>query len=218
MSIFNKIAGFSLGEADIIRRAMSKKKLKELVKYHDKFIQGLETAGAKTSDAESFWEELLDFARYAFNKSHATAYAFVAYYTAFLKLNYPTEYMTAALNYTTVEKLPELVSECAQMGIAVLPPDINRSNSDFTCVKEGEILFGLNCIKGIKSDSDAIIRCRDEDGKFVSFKDFILRSHNNKTVTENLIYCGAMDCWCNNRNAMILSLESLSKDAKKIKE
>lgn len=218
MSIFNKIAGFSLGEADIIRRAMSKKKLKELVKYHDKFIQGLEAAGAKTSDVESFWEELLDFARYAFNKSHATAYAFVAYYTAFLKLNYPTEYMTAALNYTTVEKLPELVSECAQMGIAVLPPDINRSNSNFTCVKEGEILFGLNCIKGIKSDSDAIIRCRDEDGKFVSFKDFILRSHNNKTVTENLIYCGAMDCWCNNRNAMILSLESLSKDAKKIKE
>lgn len=218
MQIFNRVAGFSLGEADIIRRAMSKKKLSVLTdpktNYQGRFIDGLLASGAKRKDAEDFWEELLDFANYAFNKSHACAYAHMAFYTAWLKLNYPAEYMTAVLNYAEQKKIPALISECRDLGIKVLPPDINRSEADFTC-RDGEILFGISSIKTVKGAADDIIEQRKE-AQYHSVKDFIMRGHTKQNVTEALISSGAMDCWCNNREAIRFALPDMLDDRKKI--
>lgn len=216
MQIFHKVAGFTLGEADIIRRAMSKKKVKEFSKYQGKFVEGLVKAGAKKIDAESFWEELLEFSKYAFNKSHAAAYAFVAFYTAWLKLNYPVEYETAALSYASFEKISALVADARDMGVEVLKPDINFSENRFT-IKDGKILFGLTSVKGVKGEAEGIIEKRKEK-KFISFRDYIQRAHTNKTVTENLIKSGAMDAWCDNRLAMLSSFEQISDLCEKVEK
>lgn len=220
MQIFNRVAGFSLGEADIIRRAMSKKKLAILTdekrNYKGRFIDGLKAAGATQESAENFWEELLDFAKYAFNKSHAAAYAMVAYYTAWLKLNYPVEYMTAALNFAAFDKIGGLIAECRRMRIEVLPPDIRLSDVRFKCV-EGKILYGLGAIKSVGSKVNEIIEQRNA-GRIVSFKDFLFRMHQDKTTTENLIKCGALDTFCSCRSAMLQAVESLTKNRAKILE
>ena len=220
MQIFNKVAGFSLGEADIIRRAMSKKKLEILTdekrNYKGRFIDGLKAAGATGTSAERFWEELLDFAKYAFNKSHAAAYAMVAYYTAWIKLYYPVEYMTAALNFASFDKLGGLIAECRRMGIEVLPPDIRMSGVRFQC-KDGKILYGLGAIKGVGSKMEDIIEQRNA-GRVISFKDFLYRMHQDKTVTENLVRCGALDAFCSSRSAMLQAIEPLVKDRAKILE
>ncbi len=216
MQIFNKIAGFTLGESDIIRRYMSKKKTEKFAAYKDKFIEGLLHSGARQKDAEDFWQQLLDFSKYAFNKSHATAYAFVAFYTAWLKLYYPAEYMTAVLNYTPVDKLQKMVAECNNIGIEVLPPDINNSEKEFS-YKDGSILFGLKKIKGVASATEWILDQRKEK-PFYGFKDFIRRGQTKKNVTEALIKAGAMDRWTSNRAALLASIEELSKYDKKVKE
>lgn len=216
MQIFNKIAGFTLGESDIIRRYMSKKKTEKFAAYKDKFIEGLLHSGAKKKDAEDFWQQLLDFSKYAFNKSHATAYAFVAFYTAWLKLYYPAEYMTAVLNYTPVDKLQKMVAECKNIGIEVLPPDINDSEREFS-YKDDSILFGFKKIKGVASAADWIIERRKEK-PFEGFKDYINRGQTKKNVTEALIKAGAMDRWSPNRTALLVSIEEISKYDKKIKE
>lgn len=220
MQIFNKVAGFSLGEADIIRRAMSKKKLEILTdekrNYKGRFIDGLKAAGATGTSAERFWEELLDFAKYAFNKSHAAAYAMVAYYTAWIKLYYPVEYMTAALNFASFDKLGGLIAECRRKGIEVLPPDIRMSGVRFQC-KDGKILYGLGAIKGVGSKMEDIIEQRNA-GRVISFKDFLYRMHQDKTVTENLVRCGALDAFCSSRSAMLQAIEPLVKDRAKILE
>lgn len=220
MQIFNRVAGFSLGEADIIRRAMSKKKLEILTdekrNYKGRFIDGLKAAGATEKSAERFWEELLDFAKYAFNKSHAAAYAMVAYYTAWIKLYYPVEYMTAALNFASFDKIGGLIAECRRMGIEVLPPDIRVSDVQFKC-ENGKILYGLGSVKGVGSKVNEIIEQR-KTGRIVSFKDFIYRMHQDKTVTENLIRCGALDAFCSSRFAMLQAVEPLTKDRAKILE
>ena len=216
MQIFHRIAGFTLGEADQIRRAMGKKKLEKMLVYKEKFFEGLEKRGASKEAIEKFWEELMDFASYAFNKSHAAAYAMVAYYTAWLKLNYPAEYMTAVLNYTVQEKIPLMVSECEELGIKVLPPDINKSGTDFT-LHNGEILFGLGSIKNVGKAVDSIIEERNKM-PFHSYKDFLTRAHQKKDVTEALIDAGALDSWCFNRTAMKIMIEPLVKDDKRIKE
>lgn len=213
MQIFNKFAGFSLGESDIIRRYMSKKKTEKFAAYKDKFIEGLVAHGAAKDKAEEFWVQLLDFSKYAFNKSHACAYAYVAFYTAWLKLNYPTEYMTAVLNYSVTEKLPMLISDCRDFGVKVLPPDINESDIGFKDYN-GDILFGLGCIKGVKNAVTKTIDARKQC-KFRSFKDFIQRADANKTVIEGLILSGAMDGWCKNRAAMMKAYPEMSELYKK---
>ena len=214
MQICNKVAGFTLGEADIIRRAMSKKKLKELVKYQDKFIQGFMQAGASRADAESFWQELLEFSKYAFNKSHAVVYAAISFMTGWLKLNYPTEYMTALLKHSETEKYGELIGECTEMGIAVLPPSINHSEADFSCGGQG-IYFGLGNIKGVKGAAEAVIAAREE-APFVSLTDFMKRAHTNKAATQALIMAGAMDDFSSNRTAMLIAAESLADNIKRL--
>lgn len=242
MQICNQIAGFTLGEADTVRRYMSKKKADALAKFKPKFVDGFLATGiskpylndyckrkgiqitsnsdeedAKRGAIEEFWEQLMDFAKYAFNKSHSAVYATIAYYTAWLKYHYPTEYMTAMLNHTKLENMPKIVHECRDMGLKVLPPDINRSAACFTG-KNGEILFGLGNIKNVGNGANKLLEERNSNGSFRSFKELLSVARPDKRVCESLIAAGAFDCWCHNRLAMKMALENLLDDIKKINE
>lgn len=192
MDIFHQCAGFTMGEADIIRRYMSKKKEKEFLSYKPQFIEGMVRSGATEEKAEQFWNMIQDFSKYAFNKSHAACYAMVAYQTAWLKYHYPAEFMCAVLKFTKKD-LSALLYECKEMGIEILPPDVNASYSDFTLDGRGNILYGLNAIKGIGTCAKAMIKERQEHGLYASFLDFMLRVHPNKGVASNLIKAGAFD-------------------------
>jgi len=230
MQIFNKVAGFSLGEADIIRRAMSKKKMSILTNpktnYKGRFIDGLMGLGATGPQAEGFWEELLDFANYAFNKSHAAAYAKVSYMTAYLKHHYPAEYMCSVMMRSDRDKLPMLLAECQSLGLTVQGPDICKSDAHF--VNDGNaIIFGFGDIKNVGNSGPGIVSERKSGGRFRSFKDFLNRviagkagnSILDKTAIESLIRSGALDCFCGgNREALLGSSEKLSEDIKKRKD
>lgn len=224
MQIFNKIGGFSLGESDIIRRAMSKKKLAVLTdpktNYQGKFIDGLKAHGASEHDAEELWEQMLDFASYAFNKSHALAYATIAYQTAWLKYHYPAEYMCSVMNWTGNQKLPQLVSECRNMSLQILPPDINRSKEAFTN-EENAIIYGFSNIKNVGKTGLAIVAERTKNGAFVSVKDFVLRmiqsDSYNKSAMEVLVKSGAFDAFCDgNRASILMSIEEFVDTTKKM--
>ena len=242
MQLCNLIAGFSLGEADQVRRYMSKKKADKLALFKPKFIEGLlksgisddylkefcsqknistltpaEKAEAQKLAAEDYWDQLMHFAEYGFNKSHAAVYAVVAYYTAWLKFHYPTEYMTAVLNYTPIERLPQMIEECKSLGVKVLAPDINKSFAGFTG-KNGEILFGLSNIKNVGNGAADILSEREEHGTYKSLKDLIVRANPSKKVCEALIDAGAFDCWCTNRAAMKIALPDLQDDSKKVRD
>lgn len=206
--IFANIAGFDLGTADIIRRAMAKKHLDELVEHKDKFFNGLLNKGAKQSDVDTFWEELLDFANYAFNKSHAVAYSLVSYQTAWLKHYYPTEYMAALLKYTPIAKIPFYIKEANAFNIRVLSPNINKSNRDFEPTTDGNIQFGLRNIKGVSNNSDSYIAERNARGEFKSFNDLIIRmtiAGVNIRPLKFLILSGAMDSIIPNKNRKVYS-------------
>lgn len=219
MQIFNQVAGFSMGQADEVRRAMGKKHIEILLdpktNFKGRFIDGLIAAGATEEASERFWDELLDFASYAFNKSHAAAYAFTAFYTAWLKLNYPLEYMKALLNYTTLDKIPMVISECLEMGIEVLPPDINKSGEGFE-VSDGKILFGLSSVKGVAGGAKLIIEERAKNGAFRDIKDFVVRSPLDKGSVAAVIGAGALDAFGPNRAAMIEAYDSMSETYAKI--
>lgn len=152
MSIFHECAGFSLGQADIIRRYMSKKKVDKFLKYKSQFVDGVVLNGADRTDAEALWESLEGFARYAFNRSHAAVYALISYMTAWLKFHYPVEFMCAILNASELDRISLAVKECSTMGVSVISPDINRSEMQFSDYN-GKILYGLAAIKGISSAS-----------------------------------------------------------------
>jgi len=200
MMVANRIVGFSLGEADIIRAAISKKKMTELVQYKDKFIDGLMVAGATEKAANDFWAEMLDFGRYAFNKSHAAAYAHLAYYTAWLKHYYPTEFLVTTLNHTDIKKLPMMLKDCREFNQIVLPPDVNTSDFGFTG-KGGIIQFGLSNVKNVKEAGGAILTERHK-GKYHSFAELIARVSMRKNVIEALISSGAMDRFGHTRSAL----------------
>ena len=217
MALCNKVAGFSLGEADIIRRYMSKKKADKMAYYKPKFVGGLINSGAEPQKAEEFWEQLMNFAMYAFNKSHAAVYSVVSYYTAYLKYYYPAEYMSSVMNYTSIDKLPAMVQECNELGVKVLPPNVNESQIDF--VERGKsIIFGLKYIKSVGAGANAIIQERQKNGPFRSFKEFLTRVNPPKNVCFPLIDAGALDLWCKNRAAMKFIFPSLQDDLKKIEE
>ena len=224
MQLCNQVAGFSLGESDLIRRYMSKKKEDKMAEYRPKFIQGLIDNGAEPDAAVRFWDELMAFARYGFNKSHAAAYATVAYYTAWLKHHYPTEYMCAVMNATEIARLPEMVAECKRLGVTLLPPNVNTSGSTFTCRRhgnteknKGEILFGLGNIKHVGSGADAILKER-ENGTYRHFRDFLARVSPKKDVCEALVDAGALDHWCENRAALKASFPTLLSDMAKLEK
>ncbi|MBN2096150.1 DNA polymerase III subunit alpha [Candidatus Peregrinibacteria bacterium] len=200
LQIAQEFAGFSLGEADILRRAIGKKIITELEAQREKFIEGAIIKGHKKDLAIKIFEKVIEpFAGYGFNKSHAACYAMIAYQTAYLKAHYPTEFMTALMSadYGNTDRIVIEIGECEQMGIRVLPPDVNESLSNFTYVEDGKIRFGLSAIKGLGQGSvKMIIEARDEGGKFQSIEDFARRVPAkilNKKTIEALAFSGAMD-------------------------
>ncbi|GAC1587462.1 MAG: DNA polymerase III subunit alpha [Ginsengibacter sp.] len=200
MLLSQKIAGFSRGEADILRKAMGKKDRKTLDKMKAQFLTGAQSKGHPASKLEKIWTDWEAFAQYAFNKSHSTCYAFVAYQTAYLKAHYPGEYMAAVLNHAgSIEKITFFMEECKRMGIHVLGPDINESQSGFAVNKKGEIRFGFSGMKGVgEAAIENIIEERDKRGAFKSIYDLIKRAQQrtvNKKSLESLAYAGAFDCF-----------------------
>ena len=216
IEIFRRLAGYSLGQADMVRRAMSKKKVKDIQRERGAFlhgdrsrnIAGCEANGIPADVAESIYDEIYDFANYAFNKAHAVCYAVVAYQTAWFKLHHPREYMSALLTSVldSAEKVSEYINECRDMGIALLPPGVNRSRDSFTVEPEG-IRFGLVAIKNIgRGFIQAVVRERERGGDFTGFQDFCERMYDsdiNKRAVENLIRAGAFDGFGARRSQLI---------------
>ena len=198
MAIAQKVAGFSLGQADILRRAMGKKKKSELDKQYEGFSGGMKANGYSEAAVKMLWDILLPFSDYAFNKAHSAAYGVLSYWTAYLKAHYPAEYMAALL--TSVgdarDKLALYLNECRRMGIKVLPPDVNESIGYFAAVGD-DIRFGLGAVRNVGFNVvDAIRAARDEKGRFESFHDFLKKSPlqvANKRTVESLIKAGAFD-------------------------
>lgn len=220
MRIFNEIGGFSLGEADIIRRAMSKKKMSELEQYLPAFEEKLIQAGASSREAIAFSQELMEFANYAFNKSHSAAYSVLAYQTAWLKYYYPVEYMASILTSASIEKLPFYIKECANMGIPVIPPSINKSERFFAPDKDGKIRFGLEGVKNAGNCWEDILIERERGGEYQSFQEYLDRLIKadsravNKSVITSLIHAGAFDEFGHNRRQMIEGFEKYVKAVK----
>jgi DNA polymerase-3 subunit alpha len=200
MLLAQKLAGFSKGDADVLRKAMGKKQKSILDKMKNQFISGATKKGFPADKLEKIWTDWEAFAQYAFNKSHSTCYAYVAYQTAYLKAHYPSEYMAAVLNHAgSIEKTTFFMEECKRMGLKVLGPDINESKKGFAVNQKGEVRVGLNGLKGVgEAAVESIIRERESNGEFVSIFDFIKRINQrtvNKKTLESLAYAGAFDCY-----------------------
>ncbi len=216
IEIFRRLGGFSLGQADMIRRAMSKKKQAEIIKERDTFINGDPNRGipgavkngVPADIAGSIYDEILDFANYAFNKAHAVSYAIVAYETAYLKCHYPRQYMAALMSSVLdqPEKVSEYTAECSQLGIKLLPPNINKSENRFT-VEGNNIRYGLVAVKNIGGKFiENVMEQRAQGGEFTSFFDFCERMYGadmNRRALESLIKCGAFDGLGANRSQLM---------------
>ena len=212
MQIAASVAGFSLGEADVLRRAMGKKKHQEMVAMKEKFLAGARKNGVLASKAEKLFELIVQFAGYGFNKSHSAAYAYVAYQTAYLKAHYPVEFMAALLSAEigNQDKLIQYLNECRDMGIGVLPPDVNSSDLAFT--PDGQnIRFGLTAIKNVgESAIQSVLAARRELGRFDNIFQFCERVDLrllNKRVIESLIKAGALDSLGARRSQMMTALD-----------
>ncbi len=231
MRIVQDLAGYTLGQADMVRRMMGKKKVDEMVKEEAVFINGKPESvdkngkvsraidgclkrGVPEDVAKNIWNEMKDFAKYAFNKSHAAAYSVVTYQTAYLKCYYEAEFLTAVLNnrITNIDEITNYISYAKDEGIQVLPPDINESVGFFS-VKDKKIRYGLAAIKGIGlSAIDSIVKEREENGDYTSFENFISRCESkvlNKRLVENLIYAGTFDRFGKYRTQLIAVYEDL---------
>ena len=210
MKVAQDLAGYSLGEADLLRRAMGKKKPEEMQKHRGVFIDGAAKNGIPKKLAENLFEQMLKFAEYCFNKSHSTAYAYVTYQTAYLKANYPVEYMSVLLsaNSDDQDKVQRYITNCKNMGIGVEGPDINRSDVKFTPQKtENKILFGLSAVKNVGTSAiEEIVKVRREVGSFKDLVDLCDRVDLhivNKRALEALIKCGALDKINSNRKQLL---------------
>lgn len=198
MLLSQKLAGFTKGEADTLRKAMGKKQKDVLDKLHPKFMEGGKARGHEEKKLEKIWKDWEAFAEYAFNKSHSTCYALIAYHTAYLKANYPAEYMASVMthNLNNTKQITLFMEDCRSMGVDVLGPDVNESHYEFAVNDKGQIRFGLGAIKGIgEGPSEAIVQAR-KDGPFESVFDFFERtppSQINKRVVESLVVAGALD-------------------------
>ena len=199
MLLSQKLANFTKGQADMLRKAMGKKKKKLIDQLHPLFIEGGEANGHDKQKLEKVWKDWEAFASYAFNKSHSTCYAFVAFQTAYLKAHHPAEFMAAVLtnNKSDISKVTFFLKECKRMGLTVLGPDINESYSDFSVNQEGQIRFGLTALKGVgEGPVSEILAERKENGGFVSVYDMVRRlamGSVNKRVMESLVLGGAFD-------------------------
>ena len=217
MQIVMELAGYTLGRSDLVRRAMSKKKADVMERERKNFVYGNEAEGVPgcisrgipEATANKIFDEMTDFAKYAFNKSHAACYAVVAYQTAYLKYHYPVEFM-AALMTSYIEnagKVTEYIYVCRQMGIEILPPDINTGVAEFS-VKDGRIVYGLSAIKNIgRNVIDLVVNERETNGPYKSLQDFLERMPGkevNKRAIENLILAGAFDAMEGNRRQKMM--------------
>ena len=214
MQVCRKLAGYSYGHADIVRRAMSKKKQNVMEEERTTFVQGCRENGIPEAVANKVFDEMISFASYAFNKSHAAAYATLAYQTAYLKCHYPAQFLacqiTSVLDWT--DKVVEYIAECRRLGIEVVPPHVNTSEARFT-MKDGKILFGLLAVKGLGRNLIAdLVHERERSGPYTSFYSFLKRvqgrSFNRKAV-ESLIKCGALDGLDLNRRQMMTTLPEI---------
>ena len=222
IEIFRSLGGYTMGQADNIRRAISKKKMKVIEAERKVFVygdpeQGITGCighGVPEQVAQSIYDEIVDFANYAFNKAHAVCYAVVAYQTAYLKCHYPRQYMAALMTSVldSATKISGYIAECKELGIPVLPPDINHSEDPFT-VEGDAIRFGLGAVKNV---GHGLIRNmvakRNEGGPFRSLEDFLQRMGEgelNKRAVENFIKCGAMDCFGHNRSELLAVYDSM---------
>lgn len=219
LEIARSFAGFSYGQADILRKAVSKKNKKMIDEQHVKFVDGAVSCGSARDLAEQVWAFIEPFARYGFNRAHAACYAVIAYQTAYLKAHYPAEFMAALLtsDRQNIDRIAIEIAECQRMGIEVLPPDVNESFANFTVLGEKKIRFGLSAIKNVgESAVEAVIETR-KDKPFESLADFVTRvpaNFVNKKVVESLAKAGAMDSICE-RNTVVLNLERILEYAQK---
>lgn len=226
MEIFHRFANFSLGEADIVRRYMSKKKVDKFLAFKDKFIDGFVENGAKREKADSYWNDLINFAKYAFNKSHAAAYAVVSYQTAWLKCYYPREYFCALIDSLDTngisKKIRGIESDLKALGYHIQAPDINLSNTSFDIYNENPI-YGFSSIRAIGNGLDCIVEERNKNGKFTSIYDFIERTMPGKKILTSMIYSGCFDSIHPNRSewmddGLIEAFSDISKKLKKASE
>lgn len=221
IEIFRSLGGYTMGQADNIRRAISKKKMKVIESERKTFvygdpeqnIKGAIANGVSESAAQSIYDEIVDFANYAFNKAHAVCYAVVSYQTAYLKCHYPRQYMAALMTSVldSSVKISGYMAECKELGIVTLPPDINHSEDHFT-VEGDSIRFGLGAVKNVGLGLiRTMMQKRSIDGDFVSLENFLERmgSDINKRAVENFIKCGAMDCFGHNRSELLAVYESM---------
>ena len=222
IEIFRRLGGYTMGQADNIRRAISKKKMKvieaerKVFVYGDaeKGIPGCVANGISEAVAQSLYDEIVAFANYAFNKAHAVCYAVVSYQTAYLKCHYPRQYMAALMTSVldSATKISGYIAECKELGIPVLPPDINRSEDHFS-VEGDAIRFGLGAVKNVGHGLiRAVAAKREEGGPFRSLEDFVQRMGEgelNKRAVENFIKCGALDCFGNHRSELLAVYDSI---------
>lgn len=222
MLMAQRLAGFTLAEADVLRKAMGKKKPEVMAKMREKFVAGCVQNGLSQAEAEAIFADIEKFASYAFAKAHAAAYAFITYWTAYFKAHFPTEFMAALLTSVqdNIEKVAAYIEECRGMGIEVLPPDLNESDVGFTPVGEGKIRFGLGAIKHVgESAVEAILAARSA-GPFQDFLDFCVRvdpERVNRETLECLIKAGALDRFGLTRKAMMALVEEGLRLAQKFR-
>jgi len=220
MQIASKLANFSLADADLLRRAMSKKKTDVMEAQKEKFLHGAKENKLNLKKSEKIYNQMAKFAEYGFNKSHSTAYAMIAYQTAYLKAHYPVEFMAALLTceMDNTDKVIRHMNECREMGIEVLPPNINESNRDFTA-SQRKICFGLAAVKNVGGAAiESIIANRNEIGNFISLFDFCKRidfRKVNRRVIESLIKCGAFDSTGAHRSQMMALLDKAIERAQR---
>lgn len=218
MQIASRLAGYTLGEGDVLRKAMGKKDQAEMTRQREKFVKGAVEKGIAEETAIAIFDKIAKFASYGFNKSHAAAYAFLSYVTAYLKANYPHEWMASLMtcDRDDLSKVAKFIRECHAMGIAILPPDVNEANGEFTATKEG-VRFALSGVKGVGSGAvDAIIEERERNGKFKSLYDLIQRVDTKKVGKKNielLIEAGAFDFTNWSRDAMRENLDVMYERA-----
>ncbi|WP_258805591.1 DNA polymerase III subunit alpha [Pseudarthrobacter sp. NS4] len=209
MAVAQKLAGYSLGQADILRRAMGKKKKSELDKQFAGFSQGMQDNGYSMAAVKTLWDILLPFSDYAFNKAHSAAYGVISYWTAYLKAHYAPEYMAALLTSVGDDKDKSAIylNECRRMGITVLPPDVNESALNFTPVGN-DIRFGMGAIRNVGVNVvEAMVAARESEGAFTSFKDYLMKVPAvvcNKRTVESLIKSGAFDSLGHHRRALAM--------------
>jgi DNA polymerase-3 subunit alpha len=209
MAVAQKLAGYSLGQADILRRAMGKKKKSELDKQFAGFSQGMQDNGYSMAAVKTLWDILLPFSDYAFNKAHSAAYGVISYWTAYLKAHYAPEYMAALLTSVGDDKDKSAIylNECRRMGITVLPPDVNESALNFTPVGN-DIRFGMGAIRNVGVNAvEAMVAAREKEGAYTSFKDYLMKVPAvvcNKRTIESLIKAGAFDSLNHHRRALAM--------------